>query len=182
MTMREAAGAAGKKPLDAKPRERMSVEQRAAEAIALLSDKAVNDLVLTRLEERREVRRKTKAARLAAEERSAEYREALRDLREAQAAKSPDRVFLEVVFKMRETSEYLSAVVSAVTDPEAPLVPDHRKPDLVNAINAVAEAATSAILALRSDETDENFIDVTPVKVSPMAKLLEPTVQSDSDQ
>ena len=39
------------------------------------------------------------------EERSAKYREALRELREARDAKYPDRAILEVVFKFRASSE-----------------------------------------------------------------------------
>lgn len=177
MTMRQAAAAAGKTPLDAKPRERMTVEERAAEVIALLADKAVNDLVLRRLAERRDARRTLRAARAAADERSAEYREARRNLREAQAAKSPDQVFLEVIFKLQETAEYLNAVVHAAMDVDAPLVPDHRKPDVIRAIEAVSQAATSALSTL-----SDSVIDITATKVSPLATLLELTIRSDSDQ
>jgi hypothetical protein len=116
---------------------------------------------------------------MAAEERTAEYREALRNLRQAQAAKSPNRALLEVIFRMRETAEYLRAVVAAAMDPVAPLAADHRKPDLINAINAVIEAANAAVAELRQGSL---VIDVTPETVPTKDKLLEPTIISDSDQ
>jgi len=185
MSVRAAAVAAGKKPIDAKPRERMTLEERAAEVIALLADKKVNDLVISELTERRETRRKVRAARAAADERSAEYKEALRRLHEAQAAKSPDRAFLEVVFKMQETAEYTRAVVDAATDEEAPLVPQHRIPDLLASITAVRDAADRAIQALSGKGTDGDagmVIDVEVTNSSPAANLLESTATSNSDQ
>jgi hypothetical protein len=142
----------------------MTTQERAATVIALLSHKDVNDLVLERLNEQRQGRhkRKLKAARMAAEERDAEYREAWRNLRQAQAAKSPDRAFLEVIFRMREMAEYVRAVVDASMDREAPLAADQRKPELINAIDAVLQAATVAITELRQRSV---VIDVTPEKV-----------------
>lgn len=184
MSVREAAEAAGKKPIDAKPRTRMTPEERATEVIALLADKSVNDLVIAELMERKEVRRKLRAARAAADERSAEYKEARRRLHEAQSAKSPDRAFLEVVFRMQETAEYLQAVLDAAMDEEAPLVPEHRIPDLLASIEKVRAAAHITLSALSKDaeRADAVVIDVDVAKRSPMADLLEPTRVSHSDQ
>lgn len=184
MSVRAAAEAAGKKPIDAKPRTRMTPEEQATEVIALLADKNVNDLVIAELMERKEVRRKLRAARAAADERSAEYKEAMRRLHEAQSAKSPDRAFLEVVFRMQETAEYLRAVLDAAMDEEAPLVPEHRIPDLVASIEKVRAAAHETLSALskESERVDPVVIDVDVVKPVPMADLLEPTRASHSDQ
>lgn len=184
MSVREAAEAAGKKPIDAKPRTRMTPEERASEVIALLADKNVNELVIAELTERKEVRRKLRAARAAEDERSAEYKEARRRLHEAQSARSPDRAFLEVVFKMQETAEYLRAVLDAAMDEEAPLVPEHRIPDLVTSIEKVRVAAQDTLSALlkATGQSDTVVIDVGVANRSPMADLLESTTPSHSDQ
>jgi hypothetical protein len=139
----------------------------------LLLDKAVNDRVQQLLAERRARRRIQRAARAAADERSAEYREARRQLHEAQAVKSPDHAFLEAVFKVRELAEYLHAVTAAVLEPEVAPVPIARVPDLLAAVDAASEAVAALRGALRPD-----FIDVTPGNDFPRVTLLE---SQDSD-
>jgi hypothetical protein len=139
----------------------------------LLLDKAVNDRVQQLLAERREPRRIQRAARAAADERSAEYREARRQLHEAQAVKSPDLAFLEAVFKVRELAEYLHAVSAAVLEPDVAPVPTARVPDLLAAVDAASEAVAALRGALRPD-----FIDVTPRNDFPRVTLLE---SQDSD-
>lgn len=178
MTVREAAAAAGKKPIDAKPVTRMDLEEKADLVVALLMDKKVNDQVTSRLLERGAVRRTQRAARLASDERSAEYKHAMRALREAQTTKSPHVAFLEVVFKLQEAAEYVRAVVAAVNDTEgeSPLVPEHRRPELIFAIDALADVAEQALSALRSDHsTHDRRSGVIDVEVAePRSELLEP--------
>lgn len=165
MTVRQAAKAAGKADIDAKPTGRMTLEERADHVAVMLADKATNAAVLERLEERRATRRMRQATRMAADERSAEYKEAMRALRQAQASKSPEVAFLEVVFKLQEATEYLRAVYMAATDTTAavPLVPQNRKPELLMAIEGIAEVARQALQALdggASRPVDEDVYDV----------------------
>lgn len=155
MTVREAAEAAGKKPIDAKPMSRMSAEERAEQVIVLLGDKRVNEMVLSLMADRGAVRRQRRAAQLAADERSAEYKDAMKALRQAQTAKSPEVAFLEVIFKIQEAAEYVRAVCAAANDTESPvpLVPPQRKPELVTAIQSLEDIAWEALEALRDHPT-----------------------------
>jgi hypothetical protein len=186
MTVRQAAEAAGKKAIDAKPINRMSIEERASHVIAILMNKKVNDRVLTELAERREPLRIARAARAAADIRSAEYKDALRELHEAQTAKSPELAFIEVVFRLQQSTEYVRAVKAAAMDREAPLplVPEHRKPDLIRAIENLIEVASEALKALGNEATPQppEPVKVQPIKSHKVAKLLEPTSVSRSDQ
>lgn len=189
MSVRAAAEAAGKGPIDARPPERMTTAERVDEAMLLLADKNVNDLVLEQLVERRQKRRMIRAARAAQDDRSAEFKEAQRELREAQSAKSPERAFLEVVFRIREEAEYLRAVHAAVMDPVDSLVPEHRKPDLISAMENLLDIANTNLRELGGKAGTTAIqsgvvIDVVPSQAdsSRTANLLDPTAASDSDQ
>lgn len=152
MTVREAAEAAGKQPIDAKPITRMKLDEKAALVVTLLMDKNVNDLVSAKLAERGAARRTQRAARMASDERSAEYKNAMRALRQAQSTKSPEVAFLEVIFKIQEAAEYVRAVVSAATETDSalPLVPENRRPELIFAVDALSDVADQALEVLRS--------------------------------
>jgi hypothetical protein len=184
MTMREARVVAGKKRIDAKPLERLPAEERATQALALLLDKAVNEKVLEELSVRRERRRVERAARLASDERSAQYKDAMRELREAQVAKSPELAFIEVVFQISKYSEYVRAVRAAAeaTDVAVPLVPDHRKPDLIFALEGLRNSANDALEALDPRSGSLEVIDVTARERSRIVELLESTPGARSDQ
>jgi len=180
MTVREAAAAAGKKPIDAKPVTRMTLDERAEHVLSVLADKQVNDLVLMKLRDRSAVRRIHRAAEANDDDRSAEYKQAMRNLRQAQAAKSPESAFIEVVFKIQQAAVYLRAVLIAATSADGPrLVPEHRKPDLVLVIESLRTVADTALSSLteasRSTATtpsSDTVIDVQERK--PRPELLEP--------
>jgi len=171
--MREAGQAAGKQPLEVKlPRTR---DQRAEYAVSLLSDKATNDRVNELLNERKAVRRMRQAATAAADERSAEYKEALSKLRRAQALKSPETAFLDVVFQIQKSAEFVRAVRAAEKEGG---VPEHRKPDLLYAIEGLIDAANAARDELERERrgdsgTHDEIIDVDFVDRSRVAQLLE---------
>lgn len=188
MTMRAAAEAAGKRPIDSIPPERMSLDERASHVVTLLMDKSVNDRVQELLEERRAARRLRRAARTASDERSGEYKEAMANLRDAQAAKSPETAFLEVVFQIQKAAEYVRAVRAAAeeSDTQNPLVPEHRRPDLIFALEGLALAGQDALGALAVDRSGvgapDDVIDVVVVERSRTAALLEPDNDPGSDQ
>jgi hypothetical protein len=176
MTVRESALAAGKKPIDAKPDERLTADQRADRAISLLGDKTVNELAIEKLSERGAVRRMRRAARMASDDRSAEYKDALRELRQAQQSKSSELAFLEVVFRIQQATEYLRAVRSAAVaeDGQAPLVPDVRRPDLILAIEALAEVAQESLESLTNGTSGVDDTGIIDVEVTgPRQELLE---------
>lgn len=176
MTVRQAASAAGKKPIDSIPDERLSDTQRADRVIALLSNKVVNELVITQMNERVSVRRMKRAARMVQDERSNEYKEALRQMRQAQATKSPELASIEVIFKIQEATEYLRAVrVAALpSDGQPPLMPETRKPDLLLAVEALTQVAQDTLRTLTSGPSGidlEGVIDVEEAR--PRPELLE---------
>jgi hypothetical protein len=80
-------------------------------------------------------------------QRSAEYREALRELREKTNAKHPERAVYDAIFKLRDAREYVRAVCKASAD-EHSFVPEHRKLDVVEAVRDLALGAIEAIEAL----------------------------------
>lgn len=176
MTVRQAMRAAGKRQPDAPATHTLSLDEQADHVITLLTDKRLNDLVLKRLVEQRGQRRMRRAAQMAEDERSAEFKEAMRHLRQAQATKSAETAFLEVVFKLREAAEYVRAVLSAATQTDAPepLVPQHRQPDLIHALTALANSTAEALDALRDHDQRSrrhDFIDVDVARSRP--ELLE---------
>ena len=176
MTVRQAALAAGKKPIDAKPDERLTVDERAGRVISLLGDKAVNEIVIEQLDQRGAARRMRRAARKANDDRSEEYIDAFRELRLAQSAKSPELAFLEVVFPIQKATEYLRAVLSAtIGNDETPsVVSDVRRPDLIFAIEALAGVAQEALKSLGDGTSNVDGGDVIDVDVSkPRPELLE---------
>jgi hypothetical protein len=82
MTLRQAQVAAGKRPADAKHPSRWDFDERVEFLITQLQDAEMNKAVRQHAEERKHARSARAAARAVEEERSAEYREALRELRE----------------------------------------------------------------------------------------------------
>lgn len=147
MTLRQAQVAAGKRPADMKHPSRWSFDERVEYLITQLQDDAINAAVRDHVEQRKHARSVRAAARAVEEERSAEYREALRELREKNNAKHPERAVYEAIFKLRDAREYVRAVGKASTD-EHSFVPEHRKPDVVVAVRDLTLSAVEALAAL----------------------------------
>src|SRR5579884_3416577 len=116
MTLRQAQEAAGKRTSDVKHPSRWPFDERVDFLITQLQDNATNEAVRERVEGRKKARATRTAARAVQEERSAEYREALRELREANNAKHPERAVLDAIFKLRDAREYVRAVGKASTE------------------------------------------------------------------
>lgn len=151
MTLRQAQIAAGGRPADAKHPSRWRFEERVDFLITQLQDEAVNRAVREQADERKKARAVKAAARAVDEERSAEYREALRELRERNSAKDPERAVYDAIFKLRDAREYVRAVGKASTD-ERSFLPEHRKPDVVDAMRDLAVSAVEALVALGSSD------------------------------
>lgn len=185
MTMRAAAIAAGKKPFDLRHPRLEDLDTRAERILSWLTDKALNERVAALLAERRAGRRQRRLVKLADDERSAEYKEALANLRRAQNLKSPETAYLEVVFKLQQSAEYVRAVLAALNDTESlvPLVPEHRRPDLIYAIEALVDVALEALHSLKNDDTRvaRTVIDVEESR-SRIPELLESATELHSDQ
>ena len=133
MTLRQAQKATGKNPADTEHPSRWSIDRLVPFIITQLQDTTISKAVRAELEDRKGARAARAAAKMVDEERSAEYREALRELREARDAKSPERAVYEVIFKLRDAREYIRAVGKA-SDDEMSFVPEHRRPDVATAV------------------------------------------------
>jgi hypothetical protein len=174
MSMRAAAQAAGKAPIDGGPAlHRLSDDELAEYAISILKQKPINDLVTQKLRERKAARRLSAATRAAEDDRSAEYKQAYRDYRQAQSSKSPELAVLDAIFKLRELSEFVRIL------PEwdaAGGLPGHRRDDVISAISAAHDATAEALDQMR-DTAPTNYkfsggiIDVG--EASPRPQLLE---------
>jgi hypothetical protein len=147
MTLRQAQQAAGKRTSDVKHPSRWPFDERVEFIITQLQDNATNEAVRERVDGRKKARAARAAARAVQEERSAEYRDALRELREANNAKHPERAVLDAIFKLRDAREYVRAVGKASTD-EQSFVPEHRKPDVVVAVRDLAVGAVETLVTL----------------------------------
>lgn len=174
MSMRKAAEAAGKAAIDGGPAlHRLTNDELAEYAISILKHKPINDLVSEKLRERKAARRMSAAARAADDDRSAEYKQAYRDYRQAQSAKSPELAVFDAIFKLRELSEFVRIL------PEweaAGGLSQHRRDDVISAISAAHDATADALdqmggAASTTDKFSGDIIDVG--EASPRPQLLE---------
>lgn len=147
MTLRGAQQAAGGRTSDVKHPSRWPFQERVDFVITQLQDADTNKAVREHAETRKHARSVRAAARAIEEEKSAEYREALRALRERNNAKHPERAVFEAILKLREHREFVRAVAKAATD-EHSFVPEHRKPDVALALRDLAIGTIEALTAL----------------------------------
>jgi hypothetical protein len=161
MTLRQAVEATGKNPADTEHPSRWSSERRVIFIIAQLLDATISKAVRKELDGRKGARAAKAAAKMVDEERSAEYREALRELREKRDAKHPDRAAYEVIFKLREEREYVRAVGKASGD-EVSFLPAHLRPDVIAAVRDLVTAAvdTIAVSSLKEEPSAAEALDV----------------------
>lgn len=151
MTLRQAQKAIGKNPADSEHPSRWNRDRRVEYVITQLQDDDVNRGVRGVVDERKKARQVRTAAKLVDEDRSAEFREAQRQLREARDAKHPERAAYDAIFKLRDYREYVRAVGRAAAEEES-FLPAHRRPDIVVALRDLVVTATEAIAALAPAE------------------------------
>jgi hypothetical protein len=166
MTLREAVVATGKHPADTEHPSRWSIERRVPFIIAQLLDVAISKAVRKELDGRKGARAARAAAKMVDEDRSAEYREALRALREKRDVKHPDRAAYEVIFRLREEREYVRAVGKASSD-EVSFLPSHLRPDVIVAIRDLVITAvdTIALSSLKEDQPAAEALDAIRVHI-----------------
>jgi hypothetical protein len=163
MTLREAQVATGKNPADTEHPSRWSQERRVLFVTTELQDAAISKAVREELEGRKSARAAKAAVKMAEEDRSAEYREALRELREARDAKHPERASYEVIFKLRDSREYVRAVGKMSSD-DGQFLPKHRLPDVVTAIRDLATTALDAIVLTGLKDESLSFKALAAIK------------------
>lgn len=151
MTLREAQVASGKTPADTEHPLRWDLNRRVEFIITQLQETAIAKAVREELEGRKRSRAAKAAVKMVEEDRSAEYRDALRELRDARDAKSPERAVYELIFKLRDYREYVRAVGKMSTD-EMRFLPDHRRPDVIAAVRDLAVTALDAITLCGANE------------------------------
>lgn len=158
MTLREAQEIIGKIPADTRHPAKWDQERRVLFVIDQLQDAAVIKDVRAVLEERKKTRSAKAAVRMVEEDRSAEYREALRQLREARDAKHPEAAAYDALFKIREAAEYVRAVGKAGTG-DSSFLPEHMKPSLAVALRDLASIAVDVIASMaQAEETAEEAL------------------------
>lgn len=151
MTLRQAQKAIGKNPADSDHPSRWPLETRVEYVITQLQDDDVNRGVRAVVDERKKARQVRTAAKLVDEDRSAEFREAQRQLREARDAKHPERAAYDAIFKLRDNREYVRAVGRAAVEEDS-FLPPHRRPDIAVALRDLAVTASEALALLASLE------------------------------
>lgn len=144
MTLRAAQAALGKNPADTEHPSRWSLDRRVPFIINQLLDKVTTKAVREELDGRKKARSAKAALKMVEEDQSAEYRLALRQLREARDAKHPERAAYDALFKIREAREYVRAIGKATGDEDS-FVPEHLRPDLVAALRDLATASFDSI-------------------------------------
>jgi hypothetical protein len=151
MTLRDAQKAAGKIPSDHRHPSKWPWDDRIEYLVTQLQDPVTAKAVRDHVEGRKHARSARAAARAVEEERSAEYREALRELREARDAKTPERATYEALFKLRDAREYVRAIAKA-TDDEHSFLPAERLSEIVVAVHQLADGAVETLGALSTKE------------------------------
>jgi hypothetical protein len=167
MTLRQAQIATGKNPADTEHPSRWGLDRLVPFIITELLDARVSKAVRAELETRKGARAARTAARMVDEERSAEYREALRVLREARDAKSPERAVYEVIFKLRDAREYVRAVAKA-SDDEMSFVSKERRPDIVAEVRYLALTVVDALgrLGLKDAELSAEALEAIKERIN----------------
>lgn len=171
MSMRKAREAAGKKPIDQKPIEDLSLDERAEMIVNLLKNKKLNEAAAKLVKEQGEARRVQRLVNAAEDSRSAEYKDALAALNRARRMKHPDQAALEVVEKIRGLGEYLRAVQEIIDDGS---VGAHRLPEIVLAAEAAIERADELLKSIGKRDRKEphgavvDIIDVDVAQPRPM--------------
>jgi hypothetical protein len=193
MTLREAIAATGKDPADTEHPSRWSTERRVPFIIAQLLDPTISKAVRQELDERKGARAAKTAAKMVDEERSAEYRNALRELREKRDAKHPNRAAYEAIFKLREEREYVRAVGKASSD-QVSFLPAPMRPDVIAAIRdlVITSIDTISLSSLKEEPSAAEALDVIRTRVrelqgtqltsQPAGKIIPGEVQQPSTQ
>lgn len=160
MTLREAVIATGKNPADTEHPSRWNIERRVPFIISQLQDEATVKAIRAELDGRKRTRSAKAALKMVEEDRSAEYRDALRELREVRDAKHPERAAYEALFRIRDAREYVRAVGKATAD-QASFMPAHRRPELIAAVRDLALTSIQMIASLSGQE--ESAVEVLAI-------------------
>jgi hypothetical protein len=169
MTLRQAQKATGKNPADTEHPSRWGLDRLVPFIITQLLDTAISKAVREELDTRKGARAARTAVKMVDEERSAEYREALRELREARDAKSPERAIYEIIFKLRDYREYVRAIGKA-SDDEMSFVSDDRRPDIAAELRDLAFAVIDVLghSGLKDEHLSAEAIEAIKDRISTM--------------
>lgn len=151
MKLREAQVATGKTPADTEHPSRWDFDRRVEFVIIQLQDTDTAKAVREKVDGRKHARAVRAASRAVEEELSAEYREALREFREARDAKSPERAVYDAIFKMRDAREYVRAVAKASMGEDS-FIPDNRKTEVIAAVRDLALGSIEGLVALGAND------------------------------
>jgi hypothetical protein len=120
LTVRRAAERLGKKPIDAKPDSRLSVQERAAKVRAALADPDVYAIIEAEVAESRAERNARKLATRFVSEHGQRQRELEVELRALRAAMSPLEATVKAELRVNEAAQLVEAIALTVDDLHEP--------------------------------------------------------------
>jgi hypothetical protein len=120
LTVRDAAALLGKKPIDAKPDRRLSLEERAAKVRGLLADADVRAVIEAELTEGRAGRTARKLASRIVSEHSQRKRDLEAELRALRSAMSPLEATVKAELQINESTQLVEAIAKSVDDLHEP--------------------------------------------------------------
>lgn len=138
LTVREAAIASGKNPIDSKAAHRRSVGEKADEVRMLLSDPAVAAVIEAEATMSKEERKARQAARNMASEMAAREKQLEAELKAAKSAKSSFEATVHSELELFRAAQLAEAVGSSITDLEQP-------ERLAEALKTLISSATEAL-------------------------------------
>lgn len=129
LTVRQAAAAAGKRPIDSKADRRLSVEDRAAKVRAFLADPDVYAVIEQEMARTRQERRVRHGARLVHEDLAKQEKLLQTELRERREARSPLEATLKAQLDLLRAAQLVHAIGETLVD----------LPEFTRLIDALAE-------------------------------------------
>ncbi|GAA1817328.1 hypothetical protein HC028_21190 [Planosporangium flavigriseum] len=149
LTVRQAVARAGKRQIDSKADQNLSVEERAAKVRAFLADPEVYALIEQEMTRSRADRKVRHGARLVHEELTKKEKAAQAELRERREAKSPLEATLKAQIDVLRAAQLVHAIRESLSD-----LPEPER--LIDALTEL-DAQVAATL-LRGQTTHENVV------------------------
>ncbi len=116
LTVRQAGALLGKKPIDARPDQRLTLEERAEKVRAGLADPAVYAVIDSELAHGRAERQVRSRARQVHSEHHKRGRELETELREAREAKSPFEATVKAELDVNRAAQLVEAIQASLDD------------------------------------------------------------------
>lgn len=155
LTVRQAAAAAGKRPIDSKADRRLSVEDRAAKVRAFLADPDVYAVIEQDMARTRQERRVRHGARLVHEDLAKQEKQLQTELRERREAKSPLEATLKAQLDLLRAAQLVHAIGETLVE----------LPEFSRLVDALAELREQVDRVLDQCEPQDDGVVVIDAEV-----------------